>query len=303
MEQRMPRRHRFAIELGLVFMFTIVATTAPAAGTDGWMPSSSDAVARAFAASASVPAAAPIPAAQIPPGPDPHPTPTHTGFRTLLKDTAEDFKAFPKRRSTWVILGVGAGLAAAAHALDDEVESHIVGSQRAEAFFAAGKALGAAYTQVGASLGMYAIGRWVVPRATGADQTNKWSHLGFDLLRAQILSQTVVHTMKYTIRRDRPTGECCSFPSGHAATAFAAASVIERHLGYRFAWRTVAAATYVATSRLVDNRHFLSDVVFGSAVGIATGWTIVGRHGRDSYAFVPVPVRGGMMLALTRQPQ
>jgi membrane-associated phospholipid phosphatase len=298
----MPKHHRFAVALGLLFTFSIAATNASALEAGGWTASSSVAVARAFTATASMPPIAIDPDIQVPPGPEPHPTPAHTGFKTLAKDTLQDFKAFPQRRSTWVFLGIGAGLAAAAHPIDDEVQSHITASDSAEAFFAAGKFLGAWYTQVAASLGMYAIGRWVVPRATGADQTNKWSHLGFDLLRAQILSQAMVHTMKYTIRRDRPTGECCSFPSGHAATAFAAASVIERHLGYRFAWPTVAAATYVATSRLVDNRHFLSDVVFGSALGLATGWTVVGRHGRDSYAFVPVPVRGGMMLALTRQP-
>ena len=102
---------------------------------------------------------------------------------------------------------------------------------------------------------------------------------------------------------DRPTGECCSFPSGHAATAFAVAAVLERHLSYRAAWPTLVAATYVGASRLHDNRHFLSDVVFGSAIGMATGWTIVGRHGRSEYALLPVPVRGGFALNLMRAPQ
>jgi membrane-associated phospholipid phosphatase len=56
---------------------------------------------------------------------------------------------------------------------------------------------------------------------------------------------------------------------------------------------------YVATSRLYDNRHFLSDVIFGSALGIASGWTVVGRHGRDSFAMMPAPVRGGAMVVFT----
>jgi membrane-associated phospholipid phosphatase len=60
-------------------------------------------------------------------------------------------------------------------------------------------------------------------------------------------------------------------------------------------------ASYVATSRLHDNRHFLSDVVFGAAVGVSSGWTVVGRHGRSQFALTPVPVRGGMMVALMRQ--
>ena len=80
----------------------------------------------------------------------------------------------------------------------------------------------------------------------------------------------------------------------------AAASVLERHLGYRAAWPTLAIATYVGVSRLHDNRHFLSDVLFGSAIGMATGWTVVGRHGRNEYALVPLPVPGGMGVALTR---
>ena len=62
-------------------------------------------------------------------------------------------------------------------------------------------------------------------------------------------------------------------------------------------------ASYVAASRLSDNRHFLSDVVFGSALGIASGWTVVGRHGRTEYAMEPVPVRGGVMLSLQSRPR
>lgn len=233
-------------------------------------------------------------------GPDPHPEPETTGFVPFIKATAEDFIALPKRRSTWVILGAGAGLAALAHPLDDEVNPKLSGSASAARFFSAGKHLGATYTQVGVGIGFYLIGRFVVPAVEGEPRTNKWSHLGFDLLRAQILSQAVVHGMKRVARRDRPTGECCAFPSGHAGSAFAAAAVLERHLGFRLAWPTIAIATYVGASRLHDNRHYLSDVVFGAAVGTATGWTIVGRHGRDQYALVPTPVRGGYALLVTR---
>ena len=61
---------------------------------------------------------------------------------------------------------------------------------------------------------------------------------------------------------------------------FATASVIERHFGYRASWPMFLIAGYVSASRLTDNRHYLSDVLFGSALGIASGWTVVGRHGR-----------------------
>jgi hypothetical protein len=53
-------------------------------------------------------------------------------------------------------------------------------------------------------------------------------------------------------------------------------------------------------SRLHDNRHFLSDVLFGASVGTSIGWTVVGRHGRSAYAAIPVPLPGGVALMLAR---
>jgi PAP2 superfamily len=252
------------------------------------------------AAGQSIDQSAAAPVEDVQTTPELHPTPTHTGWASLAKDTAQDFIAFPKRKSTWVLLGAGAAGALLAHQGDAYVQEHIVGNSTAEKIFAPGKVIGSAYVQVGASVGMWVVGRYVIAPVEGESKTNKWSHLGFDLMRAQIVTQTFTQAMKYTVRRDRPTGECCAFPSGHASSAFAAAAVLERHFGYRGSWPALLGASYVATSRLVDNRHFLSDVVFGAALGTATGWTVVGIHGRDQYALQPVPVRGGMMIALVR---
>jgi membrane-associated phospholipid phosphatase len=249
-------------------------------------------------ATATVAEAAPASQPAAPPA-----EPQHTGFQALIRTVGSDFVALPKRRSTWVFVGIGAGGALLAHPADDNVNARLVGSPGVGRFFAPGKWLGASSTQLGLSVGLYVVGRYVMPHGEGEGKTNKVSHLGYDLLRAQIVSQVLVQGIKIAARRDRPTGECCSFPSGHAATAFAVASVLERHLGYRAAWPTLLAATYVGASRLHDNRHFLSDVVFGSAIGMATGWTIVGRHGRSDYALLPVPVRGGFAVNLTRAPQ
>lgn len=234
---------------------------------------------------------------------DPHPAPRHTGFAALVYSTAADFKAFPRRRSTWVILGIGAGAAALAHPVDDNVNGRIVGSRGIGRLFAPGKYVGAYYTQVGVATGLYVIGRYLLPHTEGEPRTNKLSHLGFDLFRALAVSQALTQATKYIVRRDRPTGECCAFPSGHASASFAFASVLERHLGYRGAWPTFVIASYVAASRLHDNRHFLSDVLFGSALGIASGWTVVGRHGRSDYTMLPVPTHGGMMLAFAWHPE
>jgi membrane-associated phospholipid phosphatase len=230
--------------------------------------------------------------------PAPH---THTGFKALAFETGADFIAYPRRRSTWVILAIGGGAAAIAHPFDDDVNARLAGSNTAGKFFAAGKYIGAVYTQAGVAVGLYAVGRYMLPHKEGGPKTNKVSHLGFDLLRALFVSQGLTQGIKFAAQRDRPTGECCAFPSGHASAAFATASVLERHLGYRGSWPMFLIAGYVATSRLQDNRHYLSDVLFGAAVGISSGWTVVGRHGRLNFALAPVAVPGGMMLALTRK--
>ncbi len=227
--------------------------------------------------------------------------PEHTGWATLVKDTGRDFLAFPRRKSTWVLLAAGGAAALAVHPADDYVESHIVGNDTADKIFKPGRIIGGTAFQVGSAVGLWAVGRYIVPPKDGS-RTNKLSHLGFDLIRAQIVSQSLVHAIKYSVQRDRPTGECCAFPSGHAASAFAAASVLERHFGYRGSWPALLGASYVAASRLVEDRHFLSDVVFGAALGEAAGWTVVGRHGRSHFALQPVPVPGGMMVALMRTP-
>lgn len=241
------------------------------------------------------PAAAPAPAAQ---GPDPIVEHTETTWKSLLKDTGSDFVSFPQRKSTWVLLAAGGALALAAHPADEYVETHIVGNPTADGIFAVGKVLGNTYFQIGAALTMYIVGQQLTK--DGDTQTHRLTHLSFDIIRAQIVAQALVQSIKISVRRDRPTGECCAFPSGHATSAFAAAAVLERHFGYRGSWPALLAASYVAASRLVDNRHFLSDVVFGAALGEAIGWTVVGRHGKPKIALQPIPVRGGMMVAFVR---
>jgi membrane-associated phospholipid phosphatase len=228
--------------------------------------------------------------------------PAHTGLKALVFETGSDYKAFPRRVSTWVILAIGGGAAALAHPADVSVTRDLAGSAAVGRFFTAGKWIGADYVQGGAAVGLYVVGRYMLPRTDGEPKSNKVSHLGFDLLRALIVSQSLTQGIKVAAGRNRPTGECCSFPSGHASATFATAAVLERHLGYRGAWPTFVVASYVAASRLHDQRHYLSDVLFGGALGIASGWTVVGRHGRSSYALAPVPVPGGFMVSITHEP-
>src|SRR5262245_45611311 len=157
----------------------------------------------------------------------------HTGLRTLVRDTYRDFLAFPTRESTWWILGIGGGLAAAVHPFDDDVNAHLASSGAADNIWKAGHIIGGPVMYI-APVAVYVGGRYVLPKFDSDDsQTNKWSHVGLDLVRAEILEEVIVQGIKVSVRRTRPNGSPYSFPSGHAAATFALAAVIERHLGYR----------------------------------------------------------------------
>jgi hypothetical protein len=112
-----------------------------------------------------------------------------------------------------------------------------------------------------------------------------------DLIQSLAMSEALTQTLKYTTRRERPdlSGRN-SFPSGHASDTFAFATALERHLGWRYAVPAYVFASYVAVSRLPANRHWFSDAVFGSAVGIIAGRTVTSHEASPfpvAVAYVP----------------
>ncbi len=85
----------------------------------------------------------------------------------------------------------------------------------------------------------------------------------------------LVEGLKWTVARTRPDGDThrrnSSFPSSHAANAFALAAVLTR------CWRRSAvpawlAAGVVAFSRLYLDRHWLSDVLASALIALASAW-------------------------------
>lgn len=91
-------------------------------------------------------------------------------------------------------------------------------------------------------------------------------------VKAAVVSELIVGTLKYTFNRKRPEGihsrMNSSFPSSHAATSFAvAASVSRAYPGLKIPLYTMA--SLVAFSRVYHTRHHLTDVVAGAAIGVA----------------------------------
>ncbi len=102
-----------------------------------------------------------------------------------------------------------------------------------------------------------------------------------------------VEGLKWTVGRTRPDGDAkrknSSFPSSHAANAWAAAAVLSRR--WRRAWPIFAAlAALVSFSRMFLDRHWLSDVSAGALLGVGLALLAVQflRRAKPAKASTPV---------------
>ena len=85
-----------------------------------------------------------------------------------------------------------------------------------------------------------------------------------------------VNGIKYSAKEMRPDGSTAnSWPSGHTATSFVGATLLHKEYGLtRSPWFSVAGygvATATGVMRVLNNRHWVSDVMSGAGIGILSG--------------------------------
>src|SRR5687767_2090530 len=179
------------------------------------------------------------------------------------------------RRQQWARFGVALGAVALAHEYDDDVRDHFETVTAApgtkpdtdDGRDAAPAVLALGGTWIAAALGDEDDGR----REAGA------------MLEAAALSGAAGLALKELAQRERPytTADADawgedgdSFPSSHAAVAFAIGTVLAESGNDRVRWlrRTLGYGLAVGTAyaRMDHDAHWLSDTVAGAALGIAT---------------------------------
>lgn len=191
----------------------------------------------------------------------------------FVSQVGADFKTLFTTPENLLILGVGGVAAIAAHPWDEDIafgrfNSELHGNTTLDGTFEAGQILGGGAVLIGSAFAVYGAGR--------AFDKPGVATFGRDLVRAQVVTQAVTFALKLSVGRGRPEdpSNTLSFPSGHASGSFAAATVVQRHYGWKAGVPSYAFAAYVAASRLNEARHYLSDVTFGAAVGIMGGYTV-----------------------------
>ena len=152
------------------------------------------------------------------------------------------------------------------------------------------------------SLSTYAAGL-----ISGSDDIRTTGRL---LCESLIISGTGIIVMRYLAGRVRPyyekgpwefrsfqtSNEFQSFPSGHTSVAFAISTVLAERIDN--IWARVgfySMATLTAYARVLNNQHFLSDVVWGALLGFGAGIYVVNseeerenpKDGKSKFSILP----------------
>jgi membrane-associated phospholipid phosphatase len=92
------------------------------------------------------------------------------------------------------------------------------------------------------------------------------------LVKSEAIMLVLTYSLKGLTNVPRPdASDVESFPSGHTAQAFATATFMAKEYGDQSIWYTVGAygiATTVGAMRILNNRHWVSDVFAGAGIGI-----------------------------------
>lgn len=199
-----------------------------------------------------------------------------------------------------LVLGLAVGSGAVVVGWDGAIADRVRGSRLQDNAFARGVMDGA---NVFGDPGVIILssGLWVTGKIAG----NRTQQLiGLRSLEAVVVTGAVTGALKGLSGRARPDeapemprsfvagrgigdrSEFQSFPSGHATTAFAFAAAVNaewaRLAPRRPRWMAPTlwgVATLTAASRVYHNRHWMSDVIVGSAIGVVGGRAVVRWHG------------------------
>ncbi|GAB3825905.1 phosphatase PAP2 family protein [Hymenobacter jeollabukensis] len=133
--------------------------------------------------------------------------------------------------------------------------------------------------------------------------------------KSELIMLASVFAVKNLTRETRPDGsDNLSFPSGHTAQAFLAASIVHTEFRDKSQWYGIGAytiATGVGALRMINTKHWQSDVVAGAGFGILSAHLAYLSHrnrwGRkprllDGTTFTPTVYPGGAGLGLTWRP-
>jgi len=126
--------------------------------------------------------------------------------------------------------------------------------------------------------------------------------------KAELLMTAIVTGMKSWLPEQRPSGGMKSMPSGHTAQAFVSATILDMEYRDISPWISVSGYAVAATTgmyRMINNKHWISDVLIGAGIGIFSTKAVYFTHRyhwgkKGNMVILPAIYRngGGMSFAM-----
>jgi membrane-associated phospholipid phosphatase len=108
-------------------------------------------------------------------------------------------------------------------------------------------------------------------KGAGVKSASDWPDLTLLIIKSEIIMTGIVFPLKSIVDETRPDGGSHSFPSGHTAQAFVAATILHKEFGKARPYISVLGyltASTVGVLRIMNDRHWASDVLVGAGIGI-----------------------------------
>lgn len=115
------------------------------------------------------------------------------------------------------------------------------------------------------------IAEMYIADAIGAKSKNHWFDQTKSLIISDLMTTAIVFSLKKITGKTRPNGSPNSFPSGHTAFAFTNAGILFnefKNSNLALAYSGYGFATATGVFRMLNNKHWLSDVLVGAGIGI-----------------------------------
>jgi membrane-associated phospholipid phosphatase len=121
-----------------------------------------------------------------------------------------------------------------------------------------------------------ATGIWYAISANRGDDFNK--DRAWTMMTALMISNATTAALKGIVNNKAPNGSSFAWPSGHTASSFTVASVLDEFYGPEIGIPAYGFASVVAWRMMDAGDHWASDVVFGGVLGWVVGHTVAGKH-------------------------
>lgn len=120
------------------------------------------------------------------------------------------------------------------------------------------------------------------------------------LIEALAINDITTGFLQVSVHERAPNDQYFGWPSGHTSSSFAVASVLHQYYGWQVGVPLYLLAGYSAASRIEDREHNVSDLVFGAALGLVIGHSVIKGELPQIGGFTVLPYGGagtsGVML-------